>query len=99
VNFFARNVWDAQQKLQAAHAPGAVKALIEKALDGISEPQPTPSPGVSSSGVSIASSSSGSNDKAIASGTRAPVFAGVLVETHGHIDESGGARRDRRSYW
>jgi hypothetical protein len=84
VQFFARTVFDAQQKLQVAYAPGAVKALIEKALDGIPKAHPTPS-----SGVSASSGSSGSNDKAIASGPRAPIFAGVLVETHGHIDEGG----------
>ena len=67
LSFSAKTVQGARQKLHDSHAPITVKALIEKALDGI-----TPS---------IASGSG--------SGTVQQLH-GILVETFGHIGETGG---------
>jgi hypothetical protein len=85
VSFFARTPDAARSKLQDAHAPAAVKALVELALAGI------PSSAVpSTSGVGQASSSEGANRSSNASPSiRPPRLCGILVETHGHIDEGG----------
>jgi hypothetical protein len=95
VQFFARDVHAARAKLHEAHAPAAVKALIELAIAGVTgEMQPAALQGGAgmSSGACITAASGGSNDlKSVNHATpRARRICGILVETHGHIDEYGG---------
>lgn len=90
VSFFARDVHTARSKLREAHAPAAVKALVELAIAGI-PPQTPPNSGtggsgsVTQSGASEAKQASTGNSPS----PRQPRLCGILVETSGHIDENG----------
>jgi hypothetical protein len=92
VSFFARDVNSARTKLHDASAPAGVKALIELALAGI----PLQSHGGSGAGSAGIASQARTSDAAKEAGTgsnspspRSPRLCGILVETHGHIDEHG----------
>lgn len=85
ISFFARDVHTARTKLSEVHAPAAVKAVIELAIAGI-PPQP-PAPRADAMTLSDASKEmAGAGNRPT---PRPPRLAGILVETHGHIDESG----------
>ena len=86
VNFFATGVSDARNKLQSSYAPGAVKALVELALAGI---KTSPSSG-SGGGAGQAPKVLTAGDAGNAPAPRPAELRGILVETHGHIDENGG---------
>lgn len=89
VSFFARDVHSARSKLHEARAPEGVKALIELALASI-PPQNQTSAGAGSVGVSQARTSDSAKEISNAGQPKVPRLCGILVETHGHIDESGG---------
>jgi hypothetical protein len=80
-SFVARSVEDARAKLEAQHAPAAVKAVIESALDTMPVPQPTTGSQVNRAtveGRDQASSPSSSSRWSIG-------FFGVSVEASGHV--------------
>lgn len=88
VSFFARDVHTARAKLHEAVAPAGVKALIELAIAGVSgTPQHNELAGAGSSSPSSSGSTGHSPSRATPA---APRLGGILVETHGHIDENGG---------
>lgn len=90
ISFFARDVHSAKSKLREAYAPEAVKALIELSLAGI------PQEGLASAGTGqMAAAQTAATDGMKVSDAnrptpRRPKLCGVLVSTHGHIDEHGG---------
>lgn len=84
INFTARSVSSAKAKLAAEHAPGVVKALIEKALDAL---PPAAIPPVHQE--EARSGSAGAAVGAITSGRRKPEFIGLRVEASGHIGDPG----------
>lgn len=86
ISFFARDVHSAQTKLRDCYAPASVKAVVELALAGIPQ-QPQISVGAGSSSSAGASDSARGANQAT---PRKPQLCGILVETHGHIDEHGG---------
>ncbi len=88
VSFFARDVHSARTKLREAHAPEAVKALVELAIASVPQ-QNQISVGAGTAGVSQARSTDSAKE-ANHSAPRKPQLFGILVETHGHIDEHGG---------
>jgi len=81
--FSAADKYDALRKLHDAHAPAAVKAVIEMALQGL--------PHVSSPQTSTsASTTAGARGQGSGSASaRPPELRGVFVEAWGHIDETG----------
>lgn len=88
VSFFARDVHTARAKLHEAHAPAGVKALVELAIAGISAtPQQNDHAGAGSSSHGASGTASQSVNRASPAPRR---LCGILVETHGHIDEGGG---------
>ena len=86
--YLARTVNEARAKLHLHHAPAAVKALIEKALDAIPAPKselPSASGADAASGGErnyVATTRSLSSDKE-------PVHFGVMVEVWGSIADAG----------
>lgn len=89
VSFFARDVQSAQSKLRDAYAPAAVKALVELALAGIpAASQPQYNGGIVSQ-QGIGSDAAKVEVAVNRTVPRQPKLCGVLVETHGHIDENG----------
>lgn len=89
ISFFARDVHIARSKLHEARAPEGVKALIELALASIPS-QSYISTGAGSAGVSQARTSDSAKEVGNSPSPRVPRLCGILVETHGHIDETGG---------
>lgn len=88
IQFAARSVYSARQKLAQAYAPALVKALVEKALDAMPLPAPAQrSPDGDSAKASPGSASAGS--AAGGGAPAAPVFFGVFVEAWGHISDLG----------
>lgn len=82
VSFFARDAQSARNKLAAAYAPAAVKALVELAIAGM--------PAQGHAGASQAPASDGARAAGNAASPKLPRLCGILVETHGHIDDGGG---------
>jgi len=82
ISFSAASKYSAEQKLHDAHLPGAVKAVIEKALDGMPWSRQAPP----SSGAGIVSEETAFSGQGR---VRAAVFIGVHVEAHGHVDGAG----------
>jgi len=82
-SFSARTAYEARSKLHDQHAPAAVKALIEKALDAI--------PASPSETDSAQSERSGGLVGAISASSPAPKpsLIGVFVEVWGHIADAG----------
>jgi hypothetical protein len=90
ISFAARTVYEARSKLQLHHAPAAVKALIEKALDAIPAPKPEPPSGQASTGVGEAREGRGVGTGTMArQGPAEPAHFGVFVEVWGHIADAG----------
>jgi hypothetical protein len=81
IHFTARSVQQARQKLHEVYAPGAVKALIEKALDALPAPQPA--------SIMTAMPRDGVGDMIAKAQPRPPQLIGVHVESCGHIAEAG----------
>jgi hypothetical protein len=90
IQFFAKDVHSARSKLRDSHAPEAVKAVIELAIAAIPhESRPSQSGAGMSEGAGILAS--GNNTASNRPNPPAlPRLCGILVETHGHIDENGG---------
>ncbi|MGY3393418.1 hypothetical protein ACVWW6_006009 [Bradyrhizobium sp. USDA 3311] len=88
VSFFARNVDHARSMLHEARAPIAVKALVELTLASIPR-QASAGAGASSASTANQARPSDAAKDANAPATPAPQLRGILVETHGHIDEHG----------
>lgn len=84
ISFFARDVHSARSKLREAYAPEAVKALIELSIAAI------PAQNNLGAGASSQGSSSDTAKHSNQATPRVPRLCGILVETHGHIDENGG---------
>lgn len=89
ISFFARDVHAAKSKLREAYAPESVKALIELSIAGI------PQENSGGAGQPMTAAQASETDGAKVSGAnrpapRRPKLCGILVETHGHIDENGG---------
>lgn len=89
VQFFARDVAAARAKLAEAFAPAAVKAIVELAIAGIPH-SATPTTGIGQQ-AGAAQVANGASEKVstVNRAPPAPVLRGILVETQGHIDESG----------
>jgi hypothetical protein len=88
-SFFACDGHAAEHKLQSVHAPGAVKALVEKALCGVPKFAP---PAQSTSVTTISDKATSGGD----CGSKPMIFIGVMVEVCGHIDEAGNASEIQR---
>jgi hypothetical protein len=83
-SFVARDVHTARRKLHEAHMPAAVKALVELALAGI------PVGGGAGAGVVGYCTADEAKQAVNVPAPRPPRLCCILVEAHGHIDESGG---------
>jgi hypothetical protein len=96
INFTARTRYEAQAKLSACHAPAAVKALIEKALDAM--PAPRPQNLAAAGGASMQAGETrdvrvGGAGVSRQAGATEPEIFGVVVECWGHIAEAGDSCR------
>jgi hypothetical protein len=91
ISFAARTVYEARSKLQLHHAPAAVKALIEKALDAIPAPKPEPPSLQASTGAGArADVHYVEAGRTVApQGRNEPAHFGVFVEVWGHIADAG----------
>jgi hypothetical protein len=94
ISFFARDVNSAHNKLREAHAPAALKALIELALGGIARSQSAGVPAAAAPPTQAPWPKSSGDMKAMAAAfappaPRTPSLCGVRVEASGHIDENG----------
>ena len=84
ISFFARDVDTARSRLREAYAPEAVKALVELAIATIPHQSRHQNTGA---GQSVSVDSAKTSNQAT---PRPRGLCGILVETHGHIDEGGG---------
>lgn len=81
-SFVARTVSDAHAKLAQQHAPGAVKAVIESALDSMPLPQPSQARQLT---IGVDAKVGSSSNGASAGPSWETGFFGVSVEASGHI--------------
>ena len=85
ISFAARTIASARHKLSKENAPAAVKALIDKALDGLPQMLPL-APIRSHSDIRAQESSlAASGASPVHSSVEKPTLFGVFVEASGHV--------------